>query len=196
VRLPAALEWTSSRGCPTLFRIWSPRYGPRLKGPPRRGLSDIAPDGVAAVARRAQEPLTQNAKDLGLFDEAPKRWLKRAGIEDGHRPAVIATERVGLHEAKDRFVASSRRRGTPAGGASAASETAGKTVLSLVLGTVADGARVRLPLAVAFRVLGVPRQVHHRFFAKPASCQKQDDAHVIDVLRISSARVPHLSTGS
>lgn len=60
-------------------------------------------DDVVAVARRAQVPLSQIAKDFGISEGSLTNWLKRADIEDGHRVGVSDADRAELREAKKRI---------------------------------------------------------------------------------------------
>jgi transposase len=59
-------------------------------------------DDVVAVARKGQAPLSQIAKDFGISEGALHTWLKKADVEDGHRPGLTDAERVELREAKKR----------------------------------------------------------------------------------------------
>ncbi len=45
-------------------------------------------DDVVAVARKGQAPLNQIAKDFGISEGTLSNWMKRADVEDGHRPGV------------------------------------------------------------------------------------------------------------
>ena len=60
-------------------------------------------DDVVAVARKGQDPLSQIAKDFGISEGTLSNWLKRADVEDGHRPGLIDAERVELRETKKRI---------------------------------------------------------------------------------------------
>lgn len=60
-------------------------------------------DDVVAVARRAQAPLSQIAKDFGISEGSLLNWMKKADIEDGRRPGVTEDERKELREAKKRI---------------------------------------------------------------------------------------------
>ena len=60
-------------------------------------------DDVVAVARQGQAPLTQIAKDFGISEGTLSNWMKKADIEDGHRPGLTETDRVELREAKKRI---------------------------------------------------------------------------------------------
>ena len=60
-------------------------------------------DDVVAVARKGQAPLSQIAKDFGISEGTLSNWLKRADVEDGHRPGLIDAERVELRETKKRI---------------------------------------------------------------------------------------------
>lgn len=60
-------------------------------------------DDVVAVARKGQAPLAQIAKDFGISEGSLSNWIKRADIEDGHRPGLSDTDRAELREAKKRI---------------------------------------------------------------------------------------------
>ena len=60
-------------------------------------------DDVVAVARRAQAPLVQIAKDFGISEGSLTNWLKRADIEDGVRAGVSDADRSELREARKRI---------------------------------------------------------------------------------------------
>ncbi len=59
-------------------------------------------DDVVAVARKAQAPLSQIAKDFGISEGCLHNWLKNADIEDGRRDGLTGAERVQLRELKKR----------------------------------------------------------------------------------------------
>lgn len=59
-------------------------------------------DDVVAVARKGQAPLAQIAKDFGISEGSLTNWLKRADIEDGHRPGLTDAERSELRDLKKR----------------------------------------------------------------------------------------------
>jgi len=59
-------------------------------------------DDVVAVARKAQAPLSQIAKDFGISEGCLHNWLKNADIEDGRRDGVTGAERAELRELKKR----------------------------------------------------------------------------------------------
>lgn len=59
-------------------------------------------DDVVAVARKGQAPLAQIAKDFGISEGSLTNWLKRAEIEDGHRPGLTDADRAELRELKRR----------------------------------------------------------------------------------------------
>ncbi|TSD65782.1 transposase [Aeromicrobium piscarium] len=60
-------------------------------------------DDVVAVARQGQAPLSQIAKDFGISEGTLSNWLKKADIEDGHRPGLTEADRAELREAKKRI---------------------------------------------------------------------------------------------
>jgi transposase len=60
-------------------------------------------DDVVAVARKGEASLAQIAKDFGISEGSLANWMKRADIEDGHRPGVTDADRAELREAKKRI---------------------------------------------------------------------------------------------
>jgi transposase len=60
-------------------------------------------DGVVAVARKGEAPLTHVAKDFGISEGCLHNWMKRADIEDGARPGTTIAEAAELREAKKRI---------------------------------------------------------------------------------------------
>lgn len=60
-------------------------------------------DDVVAVARQGQAPLSQIAKDFGISEGTLSNWMKKADIEDGHRPGLTEADRAELREAKKRI---------------------------------------------------------------------------------------------
>ncbi len=60
-------------------------------------------DDVVAVARKGQAPLNQIAKDFGISEGCLHNWMKKADIEDGHRPGLSDAERKELREANKRI---------------------------------------------------------------------------------------------
>ena len=59
-------------------------------------------DDVVAVARKGQAPLSQIAKDFGISEGSLANWMRKADIEDGHRPGLTDADRVELRELKKR----------------------------------------------------------------------------------------------
>ena len=55
-------------------------------------------DDVVAVARKAQAPLKQIAKDFGISEGCLHNWLKNADVEDGRRDGLTGAERAQLRE--------------------------------------------------------------------------------------------------
>ncbi len=59
-------------------------------------------DDVVAVARKGEAPLSQIAKDFGISEGCLHNWMKKADVEDGHRPGLSDADRAELREAKKR----------------------------------------------------------------------------------------------
>ena len=60
-------------------------------------------DDVVAVARKGQAPLNQIAKDFGISEGCLHGWMKKADVEDGHRPGLTDADRKELREAKKKI---------------------------------------------------------------------------------------------
>ena len=60
-------------------------------------------EDVIRVARQAEAPVSQVAKDFGISESCLHRWLQQADIEDGKRPGVTASESSELRDAKKRI---------------------------------------------------------------------------------------------
>ncbi len=59
-------------------------------------------DDVVAVARQGHAPLTQIAKDFGIWDGCLSNWLKKADIQEGNRPGITESEAAQVRELKKR----------------------------------------------------------------------------------------------
>ena len=59
-------------------------------------------DDVVAVARKGEAPIAEIAKDFGISESCLRNWLRRADVEDGHRPGQTSTESAELRELKRR----------------------------------------------------------------------------------------------
>jgi len=57
---------------------------------------------VVAVARRAEAPLSQIAKDFGIAEATLHNWLKKADVEDGVRPGLTDADAAELRALKKR----------------------------------------------------------------------------------------------
>ena len=58
---------------------------------------------VVEIARRNETPIAQIAKDFGISDAVIRRWLAKADVEDGLRPATAAMESAERREANKRI---------------------------------------------------------------------------------------------
>ena len=61
-------------------------------------------DDVVRVARAREDGVTlkQVAKDFGISESCLSNWLKKADVEDGHRPGVTEKQSVEVRELKKR----------------------------------------------------------------------------------------------
>jgi len=59
-------------------------------------------DDVVAVARKGGAPLNQIAKDFGISEGCLHNWMKKADVEDGHRPGVTVQQSAEVRDLKKR----------------------------------------------------------------------------------------------
>jgi len=59
-------------------------------------------DDVVAVARKAEAPVAQVAKDFGISESCLHRWLALADREDGRKPGPTREESETVRELKKR----------------------------------------------------------------------------------------------
>ncbi|SDU87316.1 Transposase and inactivated derivatives [Microlunatus sagamiharensis] len=60
-------------------------------------------DDVVAVARRGDAPLAQVAKDFGISESCLRNWLRRADVDDGHRPGTTSQESAEIRDLRRRL---------------------------------------------------------------------------------------------
>ncbi|MBK5232873.1 MAG: IS3 family transposase [Thermoleophilia bacterium] len=138
---------------------------------------------VVAVARTGHAPITQIAKDFGISEASLHNWMKKAEIEDGHRPGLTDADRKELRELKKRNRLLEQENEVLRRAAAYLSQAnLPKIVFPLVREMAAAGARIRVPVAVACRVLGFSTQGYYKWLKEPASRRERDDAEVINKL--------------
>jgi hypothetical protein len=69
-------------------------------------------------------------------------------------------------------------------------------VFPLVQEMAAAGTRIRVPVAVACRVLGFSQQVYYKWVGSPVSRREQEEKYLIGVLHQLHAEDPRAATGS
>ncbi|MFS3130854.1 IS3 family transposase [Nocardioides sp. Bht2] len=140
-------------------------------------------DDVVAVARKGQAPLKQIAKDFGISEASLHNWMKAADIEDGKRPGLTDADRAELREAKKRIRLLEQENEVLRRAAAYLSQAnLPKIVFPLVQEMAAIGARIRVPIAVACRVLGLSTQGYYKWLKNPICQRDYDDAHLINQL--------------
>ncbi|NPC97265.1 IS3 family transposase [Nocardioides sp. zg-DK7169] len=140
-------------------------------------------DDVVRVARQGQSSLAQIAKDFGISEGSLANWMKKADIEDGKRPGMTDDDRKELREANKRIRLLEQENEVLRRAAAYLSQAnLPKIVFPLVREMAAAGAPIRVPVAVACRVLGLTTQGYYKWLKDPVSQRDWDDAHVIDVL--------------
>ncbi|QCC77444.1 IS3 family transposase [Nocardioides daphniae] len=140
-------------------------------------------DDVVAVARQGQSSLKQIAKDFGISEGSLANWMKQANIEDGRRSGQTDADREELRALKRRNKLLEQENEVLRRAAAYLSQAnLRENSLPLVREMAAAGAPIRVPVAVALRVLGLSRQGYYQWLKDPVSQRDWDDAHVIDVL--------------
>ena len=141
-------------------------------------------DDVVAVARTGHAPITQVAKDFGISEACLHNWLKKVEIEDGHRPGLTDAERAELREVKKRNRLLEQENEVLRRAAAYLSQAnlPGKMIYPLVREMAAAGARIRVPVAVACRVLGFSTQGYYKWLKEPVCRRDREDAQVINKL--------------
>ena len=109
--------------------------------------------------------------------------MKKADVEDGRRPGLSEDRASSCVKRRSGSGCSSRRTRSCAGRPpTCPRRTCREIVFPLVREMAATGARVRVPVAVACRVLGLSTQGYYKWLKAPVSQRDWDDAHLIDVL--------------
>ncbi|WP_460820438.1 IS3 family transposase [Nocardioides korecus] len=140
-------------------------------------------DDVVAVARKGQASLKQIAKDFGISEGSLANWMKQADIEDGLRHGATDADRAELREAKKRIRLLEQENEVLRRAAAYLSQAnLPKIVFPLVREMAATRAPIRVPVAVACRVLKLSTQGYYKWLKDPISQRDWDDAHVIDAL--------------
>ncbi|WP_307856069.1 IS3 family transposase [Nocardioides faecalis] len=140
-------------------------------------------DDVVAVARQGQAPLSQIAKDFGISEGSLANWMKQADIEDGKRPGLTEDERKQLREANKRIRLLEQENEVLRRAAAYLSQAnLPKIVFPLVREMAAAGGPIRVPVAVALRVLGLSRQGYYQWLIDPVCQRDWDDAHLLNVI--------------
>ncbi|MFV0525212.1 MAG: IS3 family transposase [Acidimicrobiales bacterium] len=140
-------------------------------------------DDVVAVARKGEAPLKQIAKDFGISEGCLHNWLKKADVEDGKRPGPTEDERKELRELRKRARLLEQENEVLRRAAAYLSQAnLPKIAFPIVREMAAAGAPIRVPVAVACRVLGLSTQAYYTWLKEPVSQREWDDAHLIDVL--------------
>ena len=141
-------------------------------------------DDVVAVARQGQAPLKQIAKDFGISEGCLSNWMKKADVEAGRRPGVtdVAATEVRELKKRNRLLEQENEVLRRAAAYLSQANLPGKIVFPLVREMAAAGTPIRVPVAVACRVLALSRQGYYQWLKDPVSQRDFDDAHVIDAV--------------
>ena len=75
-------------------------------------------------------------------------------------------------------------------------QPAGKADFPLVREMAAAGAPIRVPAAMACRIMKLSRQPYHQWTTNPVSQRDWDDAHLIDAALDAMARAREVAIGS
>ncbi len=143
-------------------------------------------DDVVRVARN-REPgvhLKQIADDFGISESCLTGWMKKADVEDGAKPGLTSEQSAENRELRKRLRLLEQENEVLRRAAAYLSQAnlPGKIVFPLVREMAATGAPIRVPVAVACRVLGLSTPGYYKWLKDPVCHRDWDDAHLIDVL--------------
>jgi len=60
-------------------------------------------EDVVRIARQGELTYAQIARDFGISETCVSNWVRKADVEDGHRPGTTAVEAAELREARKRI---------------------------------------------------------------------------------------------
>jgi len=135
---------------------------------------------VVEIARRNETPIAQIAKDFGISDDVIRRWLAKADVEDGLKPATAAMESAELREANKRIRLLEMEN-----------EVLRRAAVYLGRGITQNDIPASLrelafegiPVSLSCRVLGFSRQGYYAWRVDPVCERDWSDAHVINEIR-------------
>ncbi|MFF4743787.1 IS3 family transposase [Streptomyces sp. NPDC001268] len=142
-------------------------------------------EDVVRVARNREPGVTleQIAADFGVHPITLSKWLRRADVDEGAGPATTSGESAELREARKRIRLLEQENEVLRRAAAYLSQAnLPKMMYPLVRELAAADARVRVPVAVTCRVLGLARQPYYRWLACLVSDAELTEAYRADAL--------------
>ncbi|MFF3933420.1 IS3 family transposase [Streptomyces hirsutus] len=137
-------------------------------------------------AARNREPgvtLEQIAADFGVHPITLSKWLRRADIDEGARPATASGESAELREARKRIRLLEQENEVLKRAAAYLSQAnLPKMMYPLVREPAAAAAPVRVPVAVTCRVLGLARRPYYRWLDRPVADAEMAEAYRANAL--------------
>ncbi|MEU2595931.1 IS3 family transposase [Streptomyces hirsutus] len=137
-------------------------------------------EDVVRVARNREPgvPLEQIAADFGVHPITLSKWLRRADIDEGARPAAASGESAELREARKRIRLLEQENEVLRRAAAYLSQANLPNMLyPLVRELAAAAAPHRVPVAVTCRVLNLARQPYYRWLSSPVTGSELAEAY-------------------
>ncbi|WP_183657099.1 IS3 family transposase [Prauserella isguenensis] len=142
-------------------------------------------EDVVRVARNRESGVTlaQVAADFGVHEMTLQKWLRQADVEDGAKPGVSSDAAAELRELKRRNRLLEQENEVLRRAAAYLSQgNLPKRLYPLVRELAAPDAPIRVPVAVACRVLKLDRQHYYAWLRRPVTDTEYDEAYAANAI--------------
>ncbi|WP_344648732.1 IS3 family transposase [Cryptosporangium japonicum] len=142
-------------------------------------------EDVVRVARNRGDGVTlaQVARDFGVHEMTLSKWMRQADVEDGVKPGVTTDQSAELRELRRRNRLLEQENEVLRRAAAYLSQAQlPKRLYPLVTELAASGARIRVPVAVACRVLKLHRQHYYAWLAKSVTDAELEQAYLANAV--------------
>ncbi|WP_461158121.1 IS3 family transposase, partial [Saccharopolyspora tripterygii] len=142
-------------------------------------------DDVVRVARNREPGVTieQVAGDFGIHPMTLQKWLRDADVENGAKPGLSSDAASELRELKRRNRLLEQENEVLRRAAAYLSQgNLPKRLYPLVTELASPGARIRVPVAVACRVLKLHRQHYYAWLAQPVTDAEYAEAYLANAI--------------
>ncbi|MEU7766860.1 IS3 family transposase [Nocardia sp. NPDC049190] len=138
-------------------------------------------DDVVRVAHNREDGVTleQVATDFGVHPVTLSKWIRRADVDDGNKPATARTESAELHDARRRIRLLEQENEVLRRAAAYLSQAQlPEMFYPLVKELAANG----IPVVLTWRVLQLARQPYYRRLAEPVTAGEVAEAYGANAL--------------